>query len=403
MKIVLVLLLLASSFSFAQTPKTAKPKPKVTKQAPANPEYQLAEQPTVSTERIFGDLEIVATFDGPMPTGVTVSHTGRIFVNFPRWGDKVDYTVAEVVDGKTVPYPNAEVNKTEKKKPQDALVSVQSVVIDPQDRLWILDTGSPMFQRPQPGGAKLIGVDLNTNQIFKTISFARDVVLSTTYLNDVRFDLRRGKAGMAFITDSSSNGTNAIIVVDLDSGQSWRRLNDHPATKADPHFQPFVEGEPMLLRLPKQKPKKQLFGADGIAISPDGRTLYFCPLSSRDLFSVSVDDLADQQVTENEVSGAVRDLQQKGASDGMETDQEGRLYYGDYENDSIRRRNLDGSYELIAHDPRIQWPDTLSVTDGYLYFTANQLHRQPNYHDGKDLRQKPYVLFRIKIDGHRIK
>jgi sugar lactone lactonase YvrE len=287
MKIVLALFLLASSFSLAQKPKTPAQKPKPTNNRPANPEYQLAEQPPISTERIFGDLEVVATFDGPMPTGVAVSHTGRIFVNFPKWGDKVDYTVAEVIDGKTVPYPNADVNKTEKKKPQDALISVQSVVIDPQDRLWILDTGSPMFERPQPGGPKLIGVDLNTNQIFKTITFGRDVVLSTTYLNDVRFDLHRGTAGMAFITDSSAKGPNAIIVVDLDSGRAWRRLNDHPSTKADPHFQPFVEGEPMLLRLPKQKPQKQLFGADGIAISPDGKTLYFCPLSSRDLFSVS--------------------------------------------------------------------------------------------------------------------
>jgi sugar lactone lactonase YvrE len=402
MKTALALLLLVS-FSLGQTSKTTAKKQKPAPAQPANPEYQLAAEPVLSTERVFGDLEVVATFEGPMPTGVAVSHSGRIFVNFPKWGDKVDYTVAEVIDGKTVPYPNAEVNKTEKKKPQDALISVQSVVIDPQDHLWILDTGSPLFQRPQAGAAKMIEVDLNTNQIIKSIIFPRDVVLPTTYLNDVRFDLHRGKAGMAFITDSSSNGPNAIIVVDLDSGQSWRRLNDHPSTKADPHFQPFVEGEPMLLRLPHQKPKKQLFGADGIAISPDGRILYYCPLSSRDLFAVSVDDLADQQVTENEVSGAVRDLQEKGASDGMETDAEGRVYYGDYENDSIRRRNPDGTYDLIAHDPRIQWPDTLALTDGYLYFTANQLQRQPNFHDGKDLRQKPYVLFRIKVDAHRLK
>jgi hypothetical protein len=31
-----------------------------------------------------GTLETVATFDGPMPTGVTVSHRGRVFVNFPK-------------------------------------------------------------------------------------------------------------------------------------------------------------------------------------------------------------------------------------------------------------------------------------------------------------------------------
>lgn len=358
----------------------------------------------LATDHASGKLEVVHTFYGAMPTGVTVSHTGRIFVNFPRWGDKVDYTVAEIVNGKTVPYPNADINKPEGKKLSDALISVQSVVVDPQGRLWILDTGSPMFQPVQPGGAKLIGVDLSTNQIFKKIILKPDVALSTSYLNDVRFDLSRGNAGMAFITDSSSNGPNAIIVVDLYSGRSWRRLNEHPDVKADPRFTPFVEGEPLLQRKLGENPQRLAFGADGIAMSPDGNTLYFCPLSSRNLYAVGVESLADLSVTEDQALGDVRVLTEKGASDGMETDQEGRVYFGDYENDSIRRYNpVDGTFETLAHDPRILWPDTLSITDGYLYFTVNQLHRQPNFHEGKDLRQKPYVLFRIKIDGHRIK
>jgi hypothetical protein len=33
----------------------------------------------------------------------------------------------------------------------------------------------------------------------------------------------------------------------------------------------------------------------------------------------------------------------------------------------------------------------------YLYFTANQLERQAKFHDGKDLRQRPFVLFRAPI------
>jgi hypothetical protein len=50
-------------------------------------------------------------------------------------------------------------------------------------------------------------------------------------------------------------------------------------------------------------------------------------------------------------------------------------------------------------DARALWPDTLSLAaDGHQYFTANQLHRQARYHDGKDLREKPYVLFRAKVD-----
>lgn len=53
----------------------------------------------------------------------------------------------------------------------------------------------------------------------------------------------------------------------------------------------------------------------------------------------------------------------------------------------------------MAHDPRILWPDTLSIgPDEYLYFNTNQLQRQPGFHKGKDLREKPYSLFRIFID-----
>ena len=52
----------------------------------------------------MGDLELVMAFDGPMPTGVSVSHSGRIFVNFPRWDDPTDFTVAELREGQLHPY-----------------------------------------------------------------------------------------------------------------------------------------------------------------------------------------------------------------------------------------------------------------------------------------------------------
>lgn len=54
------------------------------------------------TAEPLGALEEVAHFDGAMPTGVTVSHGGRIFVNFPEWGDDVGATVAELRDGRPV-------------------------------------------------------------------------------------------------------------------------------------------------------------------------------------------------------------------------------------------------------------------------------------------------------------
>jgi sugar lactone lactonase YvrE len=46
--------------------------------------------------------------------------------------------------------------------------------------------------------------------VVRRILFPADVALPATYLNDVRFDLRRGEAGTAFITDSSDSGPNGI-------------------------------------------------------------------------------------------------------------------------------------------------------------------------------------------------
>lgn len=56
---------------------------------------EAGEPSSLPAARSIGVIEPVATFYGAMPTGVTVSETGRIFVNFPRWGDEVPYTVAE--------------------------------------------------------------------------------------------------------------------------------------------------------------------------------------------------------------------------------------------------------------------------------------------------------------------
>ncbi|VTR91626.1 Major royal jelly protein OS=[Oscillatoria] sp. PCC 6506 GN=OSCI_3800088 PE=4 SV=1: MRJP [Gemmata massiliana] len=357
-----------------------------------------ADEPKLAADKPEGKLELVATFDGPMPTGVTVSHKGRVFVNYPRWGDPVEFTTAEVRDGKATAFP-PDINKYDKSRPGETLVSVQSVVVDPADRLWLLDTGSIEFG--PPSGPKLVGVDLATDKVFKVIAFPPDVALPTTYLNDIRFDLRKGKAGVAFITDSAQKGPNGIIVVDLDSGKSRRRLNDHPSTKAAKNFLPIVEGRPVMERKPGEPPKHLALGSDGIAISHDGKHLYYCPLASRHLFRVPTDALLGEKLADEEAGQAVEDLGDRGfASDGLETDDKGRVYLTDYEHNAVLRRTTDGRYETVAHDPRMLWPDTMSVAaDGHLYFTANQLHRQKNYQNGKDLREKPYALFRVKIDA----
>ncbi|MFF5217716.1 L-dopachrome tautomerase-related protein [Micromonospora sp. NPDC000442] len=214
--------------------------------------------------------------------------------------------------------------------------------------------------------------------------FPADVALPSTYINDVCFDLRRGEAGVAYITDSSDSGPDGIIVVDLASGQSWRRLHEHPSTKAEPlqAFQPVVEGRPFLQRPADGDPTPVVMGCDGIAIAADGSRLYYCPLASRRWYSVAADALTDQRLGDDEVAATVIDEGDKGGgSDGLETDDTGRLYLSSYEHNAVLRRRADGEYETVVHDSRPLWPNTMSVGRRRvpLYVTADQLHRQAAY------------------------
>lgn len=408
----------------------------------------------------MGQLETVATFSGPMPEGVTVSHTGRIFVNFARWGDEIPFTVAELVNGKAVAYPNAGINDwpgrklpnpnafTDAYADQTHFVSVQSVVVDPDDRLWMLDTGAPKLKNIVPDGPKLVAIDLKTNHVVKTILITPEACGTNCYLNDVRFDLRNGDPGpqdcttmigsksalnpntppkdpshpnaerscttsssasdgihgTAYITDSSSEGPNAIIVVDLATGKSWRRLNQHSSTLSEDQFLMFSQGRPVYMTEPGKPLKAVNFAADGIAISNDGDTLYYCPINATKLYAVSTAMLRDRTKSDAQVAGTVRIMTGKMPSDGLESDAAGHVYMTDPVTDSIHRWDPNtGLTETIAHDPRILWPDTMSMaSDGYLYFTANQLNDQPTMHNGQDMRRKPYQLFRIKVDAQPV-
>ncbi len=356
-------------------------------------------------------LETVHQFFGAMPTGVTVSQKGRIFVNYPRWGDNVPFTVGEIKNGREVAYPDLDLNdfasngtraivaqeKSERaqNERETHLVGVQSVVVDAKDRLWLLDSGSVAFGPVAAGGPKLVCMNLETDKVERVIPIPMGVALPKTYLNDVRFDLRQGKSGVAYITDSGATG---FIVVDLASGKAWRHLTNHPTVKMVPRFVPFPEGKAMMATPPGKFPTYVKFQTDGIAISADGSKLYYCPLASRRLYSVSTAALRNPKMSEADVAKTVQDLGEKGMSDGLESDTMDRIYCTQPETNSISRRLPNGLFETLVADPRLLWPDTMSLAgDGYLYVNSNQLERQKGYNYGKDLRVKPFSMFRIKV------
>ena len=359
---------------------------------------QVQAQP-IPAQQSIGDLETVAEIHGAMPTGIAVSTSGRIFINYPRWGDEVQFTVAEIVDGKPLAFPNTIWNQQGSVSTQDRrIVSAQSVVIDPSgNHLWIVDTGS---LRPQPisyGGPKLIQVSLENNKVLRTILIEPEALTPETYLNDVRFLFNSNTASYAFISDSSPDG--GIIVVNLVTGESWRRLSGTSFTRSDPSFVPVVEAEVLMIREPGESAKRFNVGSDGIAVSASGETVFFRSLTSRHLYSVPTEALINRTIQEENLKKMVVDHGQvAGASDGLEADSSGGIFLTDYEHNAIHRfTGSISTLKTLMYSPQAIWPDSLALADdGYLYFTANQLNRQSQFHQGIDKRIQPYMVFRIK-------
>ena len=272
---------------------------------------------------------------------------------------------------------------------------MHGITIGPGNRLLVLDTGAYTLDACDPAAAKLWVIDLDHDAIVHGIGFSHDVVLPTTYLNDLVIDYSRGKAGFAFISDSGAKGPNAIIVVDLDSGKSWRRLSGHPSVHAaiPPGFGIGTETGPIAAS----------GGIDGIAISPDGKTLWWTPLGTYGFFSIDTDILCeptvnDEQIARHVVDRGARDF----ASDGLDADREGRIYLTDVTNGTVRRYlPAENRFEtLLGGVGSMRWPDAVRLgPDRLIYITDSQLNRAPNFNDGKDLRERPYRLYRAAIDA----
>jgi sugar lactone lactonase YvrE len=341
-------------------------------------------------------LEVVAAFEDTQITGVAVSGTGRLFVNAPYWQEQPDAAVMEVLSNGTVrPYPDDRWNDW---RPALAstrrFVCVQSVYVDPRnpETLWVLDPASPQFQGVVRGGAKLVRIDLATDQVANVISFSDDVAPEGSYLNDVRVDRAQRHA---YITDSN---LGALVVVDLATGAARRVLDDHPSTAPDSSYVLRVGGEP----LTGPEGQTPLIASDGIALAPDDQYVYYHALTGRHLYRVPAQALhaALADTAQADVpGGAVEDLGPTVVTDGMIMDAAGFLYHSALERDAVVRLTPDGALDVVVQDPRLLWPDSFALgPDGALYVSSSQIHLMPQYHGGTSLRTAPYRVFRIPAE-----
>lgn len=286
-------------------------------------------------------------------TGITVSHEGRIFVNFPTWEVESPFKVAEMIDGKTIPFPSEEEN--------NRFVCVQSVVVDESDRLWILDPANPRFKGVVKSGAKLYLTDLKTNQIIREYTFPKEVAPVDSYLNDIRIDAERG---FAYITDSQLGG---IVVLDINSGKSWRALDSSvEMVKAN------LEG----ITFPTTGFWRNKVHSDGIELSKDGETLYFTALTGDVLYRVPTKVLRNQTTSTAQKALEIKiETKHNVPTDGLLL-VDHTIYMGDLPNESIRMYDLESktSRTLDLGFP-VRWADSFTADKkGNIYFTTSQIN-----------------------------
>lgn len=359
-------------------------------------------QTAVAAPSIAGDaapegvFEILAEFATASPSGVAVTADGRIFVSLPRHVlSHREATLAELREGKLVPFPSAAMSLPSDAPPAERLLSVGGLTIDGQGRLWAIDDGKLVGRPIPPGGAKVVGFNPTSGDVITRLALQSPTLLPDSHVSALAVDLAHGAKGTAFVADASFGTAPALLAVDIASGAARRLLAGHPSVQAEKEFLAILEGRP--LHYAPGHPTFPVGGVASLALSADGSRLFYTPLTSRRLYSVSTARLADPASKPAELAAAVTDEGEKGMAAGLATDPAGRLYITAPEHDAVLRRAPDGTIETALRDPRLVWPDGVFATDTHLYAIVSQWNRLPAFNGGHDLRRPPFLLIRAPL------
>jgi hypothetical protein len=310
---------------------------------------------------------------GAMPAGFKTDRDGNFYLSVPRWAPGVPATVnkIEIVDGKPLlsAYPSWEMNEIGN---PNALQSVLGWEIDENNRAWFLDQGHIEGTPCIDGAQKIVCWDITNNQLVDSIKLPNEIAsYKASFLNDLMVDNANGFVYIAdsgIYTDPLEGG---LIVFNMKTKELRRVLHQHESTQDVPGYWFKIAGKPIW----KDRPMRT--GADGIALSADRKTLYWCPLTARNLYSIDTALLQDFSTPLSEIDKAVKDLGDKGTNtDGMGADNKGNIYYTMLEGMGIGIYNPGiGTFKTFVTDDRMIWVDGMTFDNkGYLIFNNNRLH-----------------------------
>ena len=246
------------------------------------------------------------------------------------------------------------------------LIYVQSMEITDDGVMYILDVGLQNLLTPTivPGVPKLVLYDMVQDSVVQTFVFPSSVASYTgSFLNDLVVDQQHG---MVYISDSL--GAGGIVVYNRNTNTARRFTG--PSTANNPAVRITINGFTL--------PAAANTPSDGIALSQDLKTLYYCALQGDTLYSLPTLALQDFSLSTADLNAQVVTLGSKPPSDGMAFSDNGNLYFGNLSGNSVvvwqPGTPLSSQRVLVQDDVEIQWVDTFAFDgQGNLIFTSNRL------------------------------
>jgi sugar lactone lactonase YvrE len=329
----------------------------------------------------FPDLSMKQNFETnqywkkAMPAGVKVDQQGHYYVSVPRWAEGIPSTMNRIVTKNGKPlleaFPSWEWNQAGN---VNVLQSVLGYEIDEFNRMWLLDQGKIAYTPSPEGSQKLIVWDLNTNRMIDCIIIPNEIApYRTSFLNDLVVD---NKNGFVYITDSGCGSPDhpldgGIIVYNMRTRTLRRVLDRHFSTQDFPDFHFQIDYKPVY----KDNPLR--IGADGIALSADRSTLYYCQVTGRNLYAIDTMLLRNFNTPLEEIRKVVRAIGSKRTTtDGMHADNKGNVFYTMLEGKGIGIYTpSSNTFQDIVSDDRMLWVDGVAFDQkGSILFNNNRLH-----------------------------
>lgn len=324
-----------------------------------------------------GELEVVAELP-VRPGNVAPGPGGRLFATVHPLDAPSQAQVIEITGRDSFrPWPSPELQRGTAKASDDRIDTPLGIIADGRGCIWTVDMGLNL------GKTRLWAFDADSGQQVHRIELPPEIAPKGSFVQDLVVDDR---GGWVYLADIANPG---LIAVEIATGRA-RRFGAHASLQAEPQARMVIAGKAIQFQ---GQPAN--VAVNPITLSADHETLFFGAMNGHSWYAVPA-RLLRPGVSDADTASAIRRVGPKPVSDGAATDARGRHFFTNVNESGIDRLGPDGRLVPLVRDPRLDWPDSVHLSDSpWLYISVNQLYKTPAFTGGRDEGKPPYRILRV--------